>query len=302
MKFAYVTLLYGNSNYFLGALLLGYSIKKTGTKHDIVIMVTDDVPKEQIYVLSKYYNIIKKIDIIKSHEDYIKKSRFVDVFTKLHVFKLTEYKKVIMLDIDMLVINNMDKLFNLKAPAAYVPSLRKYKHGQPIKKNKFVKNKRLIRRINAGLMLLEPNMEHYNFFLSDVKKKKNINLNHEQDYLTYFYADKWTYIHLLYNYLVNYPIVHLSHKYKTKNIHNLHYGSKRKPWNFVKNGKLNKIKYEQFKKDKILQDVERTIDHYNLWFHMYEHVYKKWKNKFKINLDDIFESKNIWTSEKYYQT
>ena len=45
-------------------------------------------------------------------------NRFVRVFTKLRALGLTDYAKVVMLDVDLLVTQNIDDLFDLPAPAA----------------------------------------------------------------------------------------------------------------------------------------------------------------------------------------
>ena len=48
--------------------------------------------------------------------------RFEGVFTKLQVLGLTEYEKILLLDIDTLVVESMDGLFELPAPAAMGPA------------------------------------------------------------------------------------------------------------------------------------------------------------------------------------
>ena len=119
-KYAYVGLLYGDSEYFLAALLYGFSLQKTKPKYDSVLMITSDIPKKQRDVLSIYFKLIE-VDYLYSHPDNFTKSdsRFSQIFTKLHLFNLTQYEKVLMIDIDVIVLHNLDHLFDLQAPAAH---------------------------------------------------------------------------------------------------------------------------------------------------------------------------------------
>ncbi|CAE7945106.1 unnamed protein product [Symbiodinium necroappetens] len=52
--FAYVVCLWGrNAEYVLGAMVLAHSLKRSGTRHDLVALHTDDVPKEAVELLQK---------------------------------------------------------------------------------------------------------------------------------------------------------------------------------------------------------------------------------------------------------
>lgn len=284
-KFAYVSLLYGNSNYFLGALLLGYSLYKTKSPYDKVLLVTKDIPEQQINVLSQYFKIIK-INPIPCNEQYIKKDRFKDVFTKMQMFKLIQYDKIMMLDTDMLILKNMDHLFNLPSPAASSSRIT-IKHGQIISKDRIIKDGKIVGRINAGLMILKPDIKTYNFICNDILKEKDIDMKHEQDYLSWFYAGKWTYIFFLYNYEVARSLKNIKYKFKTEHIYNLHYSSRYKPWDF-----LDKKYYDKFKSSLHL-DKKRIIEHYDLWLDIYGHIYSKFKGK-GIDLDKLYIHSNPW--------
>lgn len=285
-KYAYVSLLYGNTNYFLGALLLGYSLHKTKTGYDKVLLVTNEVPKEQIDILAKYFLIIN-VEPISCNMQYIKKERFKDVFTKMQMFNLIQYDKIIMMDTDMLVLKNMDHLFKLNPPAASSSRIT-LKHGQKINKDLIIKNGKIVGRINAGLMLLKPDKETFNFICQDIMKTKDIDMKHEQDYLSVFYAGQWTYIFFLYNYEVGRSLKNIKYKFKTSDIYNLHYSSRYKPWDF-----LDKDFYNNFKKELKL-DRDRIIEHYDLWLNVYEHVYEKFK-KNGIDINKVYIHGNPWS-------
>jgi len=280
-KYAYVALLMGDSPYFLGALVMGYSLKTVNTNYDIVIMVTPDVPNDQKEVLKDFYHYVIDIDFITIDKRLIKNyetNRFKDVFTKLQCLTLTQYNKIIMIDIDMLVVKNMDHLFDLKAPAA---SLRKYDliNGQKIPQHLIVKNNKLIGGINAGLMLLQPDQNEYNDIVKDLlqtDKEREAYDNPEQDYLSYRYSKDWTNVSFLYNF--QFGLTDRAKKYDPNDIHNIHYSSRLKPWRII------------FKPEEtwswIKEDI-RNISYYELWMKAYDVI----KNRLflrNIDLDKLY--------------
>jgi len=48
------------------------------------------------------------------------KSKFERAFTKLRAWELEEFPKVVLLDTDLLVRRNVDELFDLPTPTAYM--------------------------------------------------------------------------------------------------------------------------------------------------------------------------------------
>lgn len=125
-KYAFVTVMFGGDKYLQGVLTLAYSLQKVKTKHDIVCMVTDDVSesaKNKMKDLNiKVVNVpylkykTKKLKTRRQQELY---SSWIDVsYTKWNCLSLTEYTKVLFLDADMLVVTNVDDIFNKHAPAS----------------------------------------------------------------------------------------------------------------------------------------------------------------------------------------
>ena len=60
------------------------------------------------------------------------------MFTKLHVFGLVQYDKVLMLDIDLAILCCLDNLFNLPATAALRRGMGHYEHGARINCTSFL--------------------------------------------------------------------------------------------------------------------------------------------------------------------
>lgn len=128
-KNAYVMLMMHADGYLPGVLVAAFSLIKTQTTADIVIMVTPDVSQEarqQIDTLNTEKNkvIIWPVPYIQYNSKPLKSARVRELYpwiktsyTKWNALTLP-YDKVILLDADMLVIKNIDHLFDMQTPAA----------------------------------------------------------------------------------------------------------------------------------------------------------------------------------------
>lgn len=124
--FAYVTLVMMGDAYIPGALIMGYSLARI-SKMDRVIMVTHDVSIACVNALKNIFTHVVKVPykkykskpfIIKTvaqkerYESWIESS-----YTKWNLLGMTQYKKVIFLDADVIVTRNIDAVFDFDAPA-----------------------------------------------------------------------------------------------------------------------------------------------------------------------------------------
>jgi len=167
---------------------------------------------------------------------------------------LTEYDKVVLLDIDTLVLENIDDLFALPAPAAMARGPRHcYKHGDPIDGRYFFGGASYMRSwgqrsgINAGVMLMEPNEKELQQMIEEVldtQHPSHIKGNGpEQDYLSRYWAESWTHIGVEYNfqlhqlfYVLHPDYVHIAERVRFlgdnpgAGIRLVHYSGPLKPW------------------------------------------------------------------------
>ena len=124
-KKAYMTLL-GSDNYLVGTLALVQSLKSVKSKYPIIVIVTDNVSNESLQVLkNKHIDFVKigKVNISnKVIEDNKKQgySNWSNTFSKLVIFGQTQYEKIVFLDSDMLILKNVDDLFNKDSLSAVV--------------------------------------------------------------------------------------------------------------------------------------------------------------------------------------
>lgn len=203
----------------MGALVLGRSIKKTATRHVLVCLHTADVPDHSVSLLRQLWDcrLVQHVNAVPQLSTADLAHRFAKVFTKLRVLELVEFSKVLLLDIDLLVMSNVDDLFELQPPAAMRRGMNEskwYRHGDSLDGRHFFSGastehgaEQFVNSwswgqgtgINAGVMLLQPDLEVFRMMCSEIEQP-----NHpehirahgpEQDYLSRFYADvPWTHI------------------------------------------------------------------------------------------------------------
>lgn len=128
--YAYVMVMFGGDKYLPGILVMGYTIRYCGAIYDIVVMVTNDVSENSVREMKKMnmkvvhvnyldYKINTKFMSKKQIERYSWMSKS---FTKWNCLELEEYKKVLFLDCDMIVVKNLDSVFETNTPAGVFES------------------------------------------------------------------------------------------------------------------------------------------------------------------------------------
>ena len=243
--YAYVTLVMLGDVYVSAAIVLAYTLKKLHTQADLVVLVTPDVSQEGKELMRQYYDKVVEIDFVEVTNWRVKKQpnrKYLNyVFTKFHCFNLTEYKKILLIDADAMVLKHPDHLFSLATPAGVyledknlfitydkkgnyiLPDNNKIQwyndycdcceHGKLIPKeitDKILKN-RNNSGIGGGLMLLEPKEGELDKIVEDVKRGQSKYLINtffvwpEQQYLSIRYSGKWHSINPVFFGLQGYP-------------------------------------------------------------------------------------------------
>lgn len=110
------TTLITNAAYLPGVLTLEYSLRRSGSKYPLVVLYTDSFPPEGHAALDARGILKRHVTYLlpAMHKDYANDVRFYDCWSKLASFSLVEYERVIQLDGDMLVLQNMDELMDLE--------------------------------------------------------------------------------------------------------------------------------------------------------------------------------------------
>ena len=237
-RLAYCAVIWGtNGGYALGASVLGSRLKELSARvlaggeaaegdaaaggggrrlPDRVLLHTDDVPRNFLEVLGQVWTL-RQVDYIDGVEDLynMKGTAFDGVFTKLAAWGLTEYDRVLLLDIDLVPLRAPLELFDLTPPAALIRGNGDLPHGSAVDGRRFFCGEADAPYtwgqgggINAGVILLRPSKETLERMKQEVTSEEHPEHIHgsgpEQDYLTrYFASAPWHHMDVRWNYQVH---------------------------------------------------------------------------------------------------
>ncbi|KAF2611368.1 hypothetical protein F2Q70_00007597 [Brassica cretica] len=109
---------------------------------------------------------VEKISLL-ANPNQVHPTRFWGVYTKLKIFNMTDYKKVVYLDADTIVVKNIDDLF---------------------KCSKFCANLKHSERLNSGVMVVEPSEALFSDMMRKVKTLSSYT-GGDQGFLNSYYPD-----------------------------------------------------------------------------------------------------------------
>lgn len=139
----YLTLL-SNHRYLDGVIALNESLKDVGSKFPLVCLLSKDADISLERALHSH-----NIDCVRytgeslnDNDDsaYQSYNHWAFTFDKLHVWGLTQYEKIVFLDSDMIVVQNIDHLFGKEPFSAAVAGGRLFNWT----------------KLNSGLMVIKP--------------------------------------------------------------------------------------------------------------------------------------------------
>jgi glycogenin len=145
---AYVTLL-STDNYLDGVLALNESLRLCKSQYRLYVLVTNKVTSAVRDTLEKAgirkleiesISVPEEIRLVNLKSDHHR--HWTGVFDKLLVFSLCEFRKIVYLDSDILVIKNIDQLFEKP-------------HMSAVNADSYPGNESCL-DLNAGVMVIEP--------------------------------------------------------------------------------------------------------------------------------------------------
>jgi glycogenin len=218
-------------DYLEGILVLNYSLAKTNSRYPFVLLITPNLSKGVIESLVKHNIHCITIQNIENPGTINKLTfRWHFTYSKLNIFGLNQFDKLVYLDADMLILNNIDELFEKP-------------HMSAVNSGGMLPNLLSWTQLNSGLIVVEPSTELFDDMLSKVGKIENIGSESDQDFLHAYYFN-WPnqkelhlghgynifQIHLdEYNQLFGYDFNHAQ-----KPIKIIHYIGETKPWHLYK--------------------------------------------------------------------
>ncbi|CAO3689834.1 unnamed protein product [Rhizopus stolonifer] len=196
--------------------VLVYSLTQTQTQHDIVVLVLDEVTLITRKKLEHLGAKIVQVDQIKypwqsssaRRKGFNKACRY----SKLNLWNLTQYKKVVFLDADTMVVKSIDDLFDYPQFSAVVD---------------------IGGVLNTGVFVAEPNKETYEDIMKTYENAPSYNKG-DQGFLNFYFNQTVNFLPGYYNLMIKFThFSTLASSFVTTNtVRVLHFTSETKPWNF----------------------------------------------------------------------
>ncbi|WCJ43083.1 galactinol synthase 1 [Euphorbia peplus] len=212
---AYITFLAGNGDYWKGVVGLAKGLRKVKSKYPLVVAILPDVPEDHRKILVSQGCIIKEIEPVYPPENQTQfaMAYYVINYSKLRIWELVEYRKMIYLDGDIQVFENIDHLFDLEDGFLYgvMDCFCEQTWSHSIQKKigycqqcpdrvKWPQDKgpKPSLYFNAGMFVFEPNLSTYDDLLNTLKITSPTPFA-EQDLLNMFFKDIYRPIPPIYN-------------------------------------------------------------------------------------------------------
>ncbi|MPY09213.1 glycosyltransferase family 8 protein [Arthrobacter bussei] len=248
---AWVTLL-TQPDYLIGVRTLRASLEASGSTAPLVVMVTEGIDGQARRLLQNDGCLLRDVAPLRpagGSADSYANARFAEVWTKLAVWGLTEFERVVFLDADMLVTRTMDELFSLDLvdgaiaachacrcnpnriasyPPSWTPETCFYTHcrgGDHVTEPDATDN-----YLNGGFLVLSPDEAVLDDMVGRLAAVEDLSRYPfaEQDFLNEYYRDRWQPLPYVYNALKTLPHQHPS-VWDPAAVKNIHYIID-KPW------------------------------------------------------------------------
>lgn len=189
-----------NLVYFNALRLAVYKLKLINQHYDlepkdIIITICSYTPQWQIDVLKALDVIILVIDPIIPSGEVSENGHYIDQFTKFQLWRLTNWKRILYLDIDTTVTRNVIKIWD--EPAAQIRTESEDPDNAEFYPYLFAAVEDLWERqhsyqtkyFNAGLFMLMPSIDYFKRLVDGMNKNNIRRVFMEQDFLNSFYAN-----------------------------------------------------------------------------------------------------------------
>ncbi|XP_030444847.1 galactinol synthase 2-like [Syzygium oleosum] len=246
---AYVTFLAGNGDYVKGVVGLAKGLRKAKSKYPLVVAILPDVPADHRKILVDQGCIVREIEPVYPPENQTQfaMAYYVINYSKLRIWEFVEYNKMIYLDGDIQVFNNIDHLFDLENGFFYAvmdcfcektwSHTPQYEIGycqqcpDKVQWPDHVGPKPSL-YFNAGMFVYEPSLDTYHDLLETLKITPPTPFA-EQDFLNKYFKDIYKPIPNVYN-LVLAMLWRHPENVKLEKVKVVHYcAAGSKPWRYM---------------------------------------------------------------------
>lgn len=173
-RYGYVSVL-ATDSYLDGVLVLYHSLRATGTAYPFLLLVGDLVSEASLAVLSRHGIRFKSMRrTIDNPTAVAHNNHWAFTYSKLDIFRQIQFDKIVFLDADMLILENIDELFAKPHMAAVnaggmLPECSNWTG------------------LNSGLMVVEPCLALYRDMLSKVGRIEVVEEGGDQDFLQAYF-------------------------------------------------------------------------------------------------------------------
>lgn len=234
-------LLLTNDSYIDGIVTTIKTLQHTETKYPISVIVTKDVCWQNINILLGLKSNIFIVDKIKPKNveeinidqlTSLDQKGFHSALSKFYIYNLIEFSKIVYLDSDIWVLQNIDDLFN-------------YPHGSALRDVYGT-----LSVFCSGLLVVEPNKTIYNDLLQYFYKRPfSEGLIHDHAILQEFFSDYW-YTHPECEIPINY------------NLWTTYYESSEKPYDDYYYNQIDVKSYHMIDKKPWTKNIQYFLDMY----------------------------------------
>lgn len=259
-----------SGSYLPGVLVLNWALQKHHSKYPLFVLYTSELDQSCVTdLINEGINVLKIDTLLPANAPNLSMDpRFHSTWSKLALFSLTQFKRVVQLDCDMLPINNMDELLELDlngspfaSTHACVCNPNKFEHypvdwncdncvftnhdhylNFALETHAQVSHESIgplsmegLSKCNSGILVVEPNMDNFNLIQTQLLKPTTMEYQFpDQDLLADLFYKQWLSISYTYNTLKTFQTAHPT-LWDLNKIKNIHYILSPKPWN-VKRG------------------------------------------------------------------
>ncbi len=242
-------------DYLPGILVLNHSLNLVNSRYDLHVLLTPNISEQTIRALDSNlisYSVISR-EIVNPTNVNVH-HRWFPTYSKLAVFDQTQYKKVVYLDADMLILRNVDELFG-------------HAHMSATNAGGMLPRKTNPRHLglNSGLIVIEPSHFLFKDMMSKVGKIENLRVEGNTERPVY--GSDQDFINAYFSEWPNQKELHLDHKFNIFHYHLdeynklfgytigegprpisiIHYASYLKPWN-IDRREISKLEHNHDKK------------------------------------------------------
>ena len=207
-----------SDSYLPGAAVLAHSLRDAGTAYKLAVLVTlETLSADTITQLKLLYDYLIPVERIRTPNPanlyLMGRPDLTFAFTKIALWRQTQFRKIVYLDADVVALRALDELFAIDAPFAAAPDI-----GWPD-------------AFNSGVMVITPDMGEY-WALQTMAATGDSFDGADQGLLNqYFEHRPWQRLKFTYNCTPNAEYQwEPAYRYYKRDISAVHFIGKNKPW------------------------------------------------------------------------